>query len=291
MTQIIFKSASPISRPFRQGVFIRDYLLGLNPQDSQGSIEPARGAPQVDIRHELKEALRRATAEDIVSKIEEKRVNAGEPAFSIEERAQLVQAALDKIPFNRTANRFQSFVRYFNRIKNLGWVEATGEIETSEVQSQNPNFGAPRIFYRLTTEGIDAPTQEWKNPFRVLVTGQPRPVARPSTVPTISLPERFRANSVPRLTAHMETLDGIAQEADWPEMEFLALAEEVERIREAVKQWVEQSEEFLANEEGRDSPREDRLESIQERIDALSSLQEELDSQDLSAALNALSDI
>jgi len=276
-----------ISRPFRQGIFIRDYLLGLNPQGSAGNIDPNVGAPQVDFRFELKEALRRATADDIIGKIEQKRIAAGESVFSVEERDTLMQTALKQIPFNQTANRFQSFVRYFNRVKRLGWVESTGKTETSAVQSQNPAFGSPRIFYRLTNEGRSASEDDWSNPFRAPLPEGTTP-AIPTSVPTISLPDRFSSRSLPRLTAHIETLQEIAERTNWPETPFTALGEEVERIRNAAEEWEQQSQESLDNEEERDSPREERVDALTERIDSLRELQEALDSQDLSGALSAL---
>jgi hypothetical protein len=43
-------------RPFGAGWFIREYLAGNGPEGST-KIDPARGAPQVDISYEYKETL------------------------------------------------------------------------------------------------------------------------------------------------------------------------------------------------------------------------------------------
>ena len=50
-------------RPFGCGWFIREYLLGNGPEGST-KIDPADGAPQVDICFEYKETLARATARE-----------------------------------------------------------------------------------------------------------------------------------------------------------------------------------------------------------------------------------
>ena len=55
-------------RPFGAGWFIREYLAGNGPEGST-KIDPARGAPQVDISYEYKETLSRVTARERAEKI------------------------------------------------------------------------------------------------------------------------------------------------------------------------------------------------------------------------------
>ena len=69
---------------------------------------------------------------------------------------------------------YQSFVRYFHWLKQLGWVEVTGEKERSSVQENveesrseaglTPYEAPPRKYYRLTQKGIEAPDYQWSNP-------------------------------------------------------------------------------------------------------------------------------
>ena len=56
---------------------------------------------------------------------------------------------------------------YFNMLKKLKWVEATGEEEMSAPQDYYEDF-EPRRYYRLTRKGIEAPDDEWSNPHRTL---------------------------------------------------------------------------------------------------------------------------
>ena len=70
--------------------------------------------------------------------------------------------------------RYHSFQRYFHWLKQLGWVELTGEEERSTVQETvedsrseaglPPYEAPPRRYYRLTRKGVDAPDYEWSNP-------------------------------------------------------------------------------------------------------------------------------
>jgi hypothetical protein len=59
-------------RPFGCAWFIREFLLGHGPNGS-AQIDPAVGAPQADIFFHYKNALRRATALDKATRVEERR--------------------------------------------------------------------------------------------------------------------------------------------------------------------------------------------------------------------------
>ncbi len=105
-------------RPFGCGEFIRDYLLGEGPYQSQ-RIDPGRGVPIEDIKTAYQNALLRGYAEGMVaSALRRKR------HISLEE-------ALRRTPHRLTRVRSHSFYRYFHLLKQLGWVEATGEEEGS----------------------------------------------------------------------------------------------------------------------------------------------------------------
>lgn len=155
-------------RPFGCGEFIREFLLGHGPEGS-AAIEPERGAPIEDIRSAYKNALLRAHAEDMVAMALEKGIE-----LSVEE-------ALRRIPHRLTKVRSHSFYRYFHLLKQLGWVEATGEEEGSllggmpgarvERTAQGTTLvevPQPRRFYRLSARGRDAPESAWSDPLQAL---------------------------------------------------------------------------------------------------------------------------
>ena len=74
---------------------------------------------------------------------------------------------LSRIPYKLVKCRYHSFVMYFNMLKKLEWVEATGEEEASTPQGYCEDF-EPRRYYRLSRKGIEAPDQQWSNPHRAL---------------------------------------------------------------------------------------------------------------------------
>lgn len=161
-------------RPFGCGIFIRDFLLGKAPFGSP-AIDHARGACQEDIFFYYKQALLRAYAEDTVAYENERRVREGKPIYTPEEYEGRVAYHLEYIPYKLTAARYHSFRRYFHWLKQLEWVEFTGEEETSSLQEVYPP-GPPRRYYRLTRKGIEAPDYEWSRPQLTLypeIKGQP----------------------------------------------------------------------------------------------------------------------
>lgn len=155
-------------RPFGCGQFIRAYLAGEGPYGST-VIDPGRGAPTEDIRSAYKNALLRAHAEDMVAMALEKGIE-----LSVEE-------ALRRIPHRLTKVRSHSFYRYFHLLKQLGWVEATGEEEGSllggmpgarvERTAQGTTLvevPQPRRFYRLSGRGREASAAAWSDPLQTL---------------------------------------------------------------------------------------------------------------------------
>jgi len=153
-------------RPFGCGWFIREFLLGHGPEGSP-RIDPDKGAVQQDIFYHYKLALHRAYAEDAVAWENEERIRKGKPAYTPEEYEERVDWHLRRIPYKLHKARYHSFQRYFHWLKQLGWVEETGEEETSSVQENYPP-AAPRKYYRLTKEGREAPDWEWSRPQLVL---------------------------------------------------------------------------------------------------------------------------
>ncbi len=56
---------------------------------------------------------------------------------------------------------------YFGVLKRLGWVDITGQTETSSIQDNYPQ--APeRVYYRLTKKGVEAGDDLWSNPLFTL---------------------------------------------------------------------------------------------------------------------------
>ncbi len=159
-------------RPFGCGWFIREYLLGHGPEGSL-VIDPDKGAVQEDIFYHYKLALHRAYAQDATAWENDARVRAGKPLYSPEEYAERVDWFFRRIPYKLVKARYHSFQRYFHWLKQLAWVEFTGEEEKSSVQENveqsRPEYQAPpRRYYRLTKKGIEAPDYEWSRPQLVL---------------------------------------------------------------------------------------------------------------------------
>jgi DNA-binding PadR family transcriptional regulator len=156
-------------RPFGCGWFIREFLLGHGPGETI-TINPAAGACQEDIFYHYKLALHRAYAEDTTAREDEARVKAGLPVYSPEEYAERVDWNFRRIPYKLVKSRYHSFQRYFHWLKQLKWVEPTGEEETSSMQEVTENHPDthPRKLYRLTKEGIEASDEDWSHPQRVL---------------------------------------------------------------------------------------------------------------------------
>ena len=152
-------------RPLQAGLFIRDFLLGKGPGDSM-VIDPFRGSTQSDINYEYKEASARATAREHAEKIISNLVVSGVDVTE-EEAESIYQRQLKRISRKFTHMRYHSFLVYFGRLKQLGWVEATHETEPSAIQDNYPS--APgRVYYRLTPAGKEAGDNLWSNPLFAL---------------------------------------------------------------------------------------------------------------------------
>ena len=103
-------------------------------------------------------------------------------ALALEKGIDLsMEEALRRIPQRLTTMRSHSFYRYFHLLKQLGWVEATGEEEPSfpggmpgarvEHTAQGTTLvevPQPRRFYRLTAKGREAPPSAWSDPLQAI---------------------------------------------------------------------------------------------------------------------------
>ncbi len=152
-------------RPFGCGWFIREFLLGHGPEGSK-KIDPQIGSWQEDIFYYYKVALHTAFAQDTVAWENDARVRAGKGPYTEAEYAERVDWFLRRIPYKLVKCRYNSFHRYFHWLKQLGWVEPTGHEEKSAVQEVMPDYpeAPPKIYYRLTKKGIEAPDFQWSNP-------------------------------------------------------------------------------------------------------------------------------
>lgn len=157
------------SRPFGCGTFIRDFLLGLGPYGSPG-IDPNKGAATQDIFYHYKLALHTAYAEETVDRENKRRIDAGKPICSPEEYAEMVGRFLRRLPYKLVKARYHSFQRYFHWLKQLEWVEPTGEEERSAMQEETGDHpdSHPRRLYHLTRKGMEASDEDWSHPQRVL---------------------------------------------------------------------------------------------------------------------------
>ena len=152
MVELLRPRRGGFLRPFGCGEFIRRFLLGEGPEGSP-KIDPKVGAP----------------IEDMVAMAMERGIE-----ISVEE-------ALRRIPHRLTKVRSHSFYRYFHLLKQLGWVEATGEEEGSllggmpgarvEHTAQGTTLvevPQPRRYYRLTAEGRGASDIAWSDPLQAI---------------------------------------------------------------------------------------------------------------------------
>ena len=98
-------------------------------------------------------------------------------------------------------------------------------------------------------------------------------------VPHLDMPETFTTRSAPRIIRHLELLSGFEQEQT--EDEMLAMAK-------VVGEWGEAVEESLANEESRDSPRDDRIAALEDRIELLGQLESALEDLEPETAIDVL---
>ncbi len=159
-------SRGGFNRPIRLGVFIRDYLQDLNPNGSS-AIDPEKGACQRDIFHQYKQALKRAYVIREVDRENERRIAHGKLIYTEKEYQDRFDYHLARKSIKQSASRYHSFNRYFHYLKQLGWVERTGE-ECPSYIKQRYAEAPSRTYYRLTKEGIEASEESWNNPWAAL---------------------------------------------------------------------------------------------------------------------------
>jgi len=160
-------------RPFRGGYihafgatwFITEFLKGNGPMGTP-RIDPTKGAPQADIHSAYKLALHTSIAEDLAARDMEDAIKAGRP-YPPEEAEIRRSYYLGRIPSRLTRMRYSSFTNYFSRLIKLGWVEPTGEEEPSIPQESWPD-ARPRVFYRLTPQGMAMEVPQVFDPIMVL---------------------------------------------------------------------------------------------------------------------------
>ena len=153
-------------RPFGCGWFIREFLMGHGPEGSP-AIDPETGAPQADIFYYYKQALRQVTALDRATGLEEKRARKEHRSINPDNIEILTRKYLERLPYKSKGCRYHSFVTYFSTIQRLNWVEPSGIREASAFQDNYPE-GNPRIYYRLTYTGTQAPVEAWADPHKTL---------------------------------------------------------------------------------------------------------------------------
>lgn len=166
-------------RPFGAAVFVRDYLAGKGPDYGVEAIDPAVGAPQVDIHGAYKNALHQATAADWAVKREEIEARREGRRISPEAIEKWTAYYLGRIPYKSSRMRYHSFVVYFRLLRALRLVERTGRTERSALQDHYPQ-APPRVFYRLTEAGKRAPASQFSDPVATLY-GYPRGKRSPKT--------------------------------------------------------------------------------------------------------------
>ncbi len=158
-------------RPFGCGWFICQFLLGHGPEGSP-TIDPQTGACQEDIFYHYKKALHRAYCDDAIAWENEQRIRQGKPIYTEQEYNERLEHLMSRIPYKLVKCRYHSFQRYFHWLKQLGWVEFTGNEEKASMQDYYPEAPS-RKYYHLTEKGINAPDYEWSNPQLTLYPKRP----------------------------------------------------------------------------------------------------------------------
>ena len=166
MVDLLKPARGGFLRPFGCGWFIREFLMGNGPYGSQ-KIDPEVGAPQADIFFHYKNALRRVTALDRATRLEEKLARRKKRPINPENIERLTEIYLARMPYKAQGCRYHSFVVYFSNLQRLGWVEPTGKEMPSSFQDHYL-LGQPRRYFRLTKAGREASDVDWANPLRVL---------------------------------------------------------------------------------------------------------------------------
>ena len=166
MAELLRPARGGFLRPFGCGWFIKEFLSGNAPYGSP-KIDPGTGAPQAYIFYCYKHALIRETAMDRAVKVEERKAKKEKRPINPDKIDELFQKYLARLPYKAQGSRYHSFVTYFSTIQRLNWVEPSGIREASAFQDNYPK-GNPRIYYRLTNTGRQAPEQAWADPHKAL---------------------------------------------------------------------------------------------------------------------------
>ena len=98
MVERLKPSRGGFLRPFGCGWFIREYLLGKGPFDSQ-AINPQIGAPRSDIFSQYKIALIKATAMDRATRSEEKLARKEKRAINPDNIEELAGKYAARLPY------------------------------------------------------------------------------------------------------------------------------------------------------------------------------------------------
>ena len=144
--------------------------MGCAPNGSP-QVTPDVGAPQADIFYHYKMALRKATALDRATRVEEKRAKLENRAINPDNIEKLAGRYMIRMPYKAQGCRYHSFVTYFSTLQRLGWVEPSGREERSSFQDNYPP-GPARKYFRLTEAGRAASDAAWSNPHLALYAGR-----------------------------------------------------------------------------------------------------------------------
>ena len=144
--------------------------MGHSPNGSP-QVAPDVGAPQADIFYHYKMALRKATALDRATRVEEKTAKRENRPINPDNIERLADRYMSRMPYKAHGCRYHSFVTYFSTLQRLGWVEPSGKEERSSFQDNYPP-GPARKYFRLTEAGRAASDAAWSNPHLALYAGR-----------------------------------------------------------------------------------------------------------------------
>jgi hypothetical protein len=121
-------------RPFRCGLFIRDFLLGLGPHGSP-KIKPEIGTYQAYIFKQYKLALMRATAEDKAIRTEEKRARKENRRIDPDNIEALIEEYLSRMTYKANGCRYCSYFHARQALKSGLTPEEISQLLSGDVDN------------------------------------------------------------------------------------------------------------------------------------------------------------
>lgn len=217
----------------------------------------------------------------------------------------------------RRSSTYASFQRGFHVLRQLGWVRKMTKTAPSHQRGVDVSgVLVEKHFYTLTPEGRSA--TGWDNPQKTLypdlytdperwkryrrptgrlpgrprrpLQAQPPPEISPTelplpeilpAIPRFKFPESFTVGNAERVAAHLRQIQGLGLEESF-------LTDQLGNIAAQLQSWNDGLAERIANEEAKDRPNEDRIDTFNDQMEEIDNVILELQDADLDSAINKL---